>query len=203
MASGESGPLSAIPRPATLAEAAIRDCVAVQAQLLETPRVTALVEAAVMLATSLSRGGKLLLFGNGGSASDAAHIAAEFVGRFQRERRALPAIALAANNSAVTAIANDFGFEHVFVRQLEAYGVAGDAAIAISTSGKSPNVLAGVQTANRLGIGTVGLTGAEGNELAREVDICLRVPSTNTARIQEGHILLAHVLCELVDHELA
>jgi D-sedoheptulose 7-phosphate isomerase len=186
-----------------LAEAAIRDSIAVHEQLLEGLAVTALIEAAELVTRALARGRKLLVFGNGGSASDAAHVAAEFVGRFRRERRALPAMSLATNDSAMTAIANDFGFEQVFVRQLEAFGVDGDVAMAISTSGRSANVLAGIRTARRLGIATIGLTGAGGDDLALEVDVCLRVPSTNTARIQEGHILLAHVLCELAEHDLA
>jgi D-sedoheptulose 7-phosphate isomerase len=188
---------------AALAEAAIRDSIDVHSRLLDTPALAAVVEAAGMVSRCLLRGGKLLLFGNGGSASDAAHVAAEFVGRFQRERRAFPAIALATNDSSLTAIANDFGFEHVFVRQVEAFGTPGDVAIAISTSGKSPNVLAGVRTARQFGLGTIGLTGGEANDLAAEVDIALQIPSGNTARIQEGHILVAHLLCELVERELA
>jgi len=186
-----------------VAAAAIRDCIASQERLLEEERLRSLVEAARLIVESLSHGGKLLLFGNGGSASDAAHIAADFVGRLQRERRALPALSLCANDSAITAIANDFGFEHVFVRQLEALGNRGDAAVAISTSGRSANVLAGVSAARDLGLATIGLTGANGAELAAAVDVCLSVPATNTARIQEGHILVAHVLCELVERQLA
>ncbi len=185
-----------------VAAAAIRDCIASQEGLLEEDRLRSLVEAAGVIVESLSYGGKLLLFGNGGSASDAGHIAAEFVGRFQHERRALPALSLCANDSAITAIANDYGFEHVFVRQLQALGNRGDAALAISTSGRSANVLAGVSAARDLGLATIGLTGADGAELAAAVDVCLRVPATSTARIQEGHILVAHVLCELVERQL-
>ena len=187
---------------AALAAAVIRDSIEVHERLLDEAGLTAVVQAAEMVSRSLAQGGKLLLFGNGGSASDAGHVAAEFVGRFQRERRAYPALSLAANLSAVTAIGNDYGFEHVFTRQLEALGAPGDVAVAISTSGKSANVLAGVRAARRLGLGTIGLTGEGGDELAAEVDICLRVASGITARIQEGHILLAHVLCELVEREL-
>jgi D-sedoheptulose 7-phosphate isomerase len=190
-------------RSAALAEAAIRDSIDVHERLLDEAAVAALTDAADMVARSLAHGGKLLLFGNGGSASDAAHIAAEFVGRFQRERRAFPAIALATNQSALTAIANDYGFEHVFARQVEGFAAPGDVAMAISTSGRSANVLAGVRCARRLGLGTIGLTGETGGELTGEVDICLHVPSRSAARIQEGHILLAHVLCELVERELA
>jgi D-sedoheptulose 7-phosphate isomerase len=185
-----------------VAAAIIRDCIAAQQGLLERSSLRAIVDAAQLITDSFSHGGKLLLFGNGGSASDAAHIAAEFVGRFQRDRRALPALSLGANESSVTAIANDFGFEHVFVRQLEALGSGGDVAIAISTSGRSANVLAGARTARDLGIRTIGLTGGDGGELGGAVDICLHVPGTSTARVQESHILVAHVLCELVERQL-
>lgn len=185
-----------------VAAAAIRDSIAAHEGLLDEQRLRSVVEAANLISASLSRGGKLLLFGNGGSASDAAHIAAEFVGRFQLNRRALPAISLCENDSAITAIANDFGFETVFVRQLEALGAAGDVALAISTSGASRNVLAGVETARGLGVTTIGLTGGDGGELGSAVDLCLRVDATNTARIQEGHILVAHVLCELIERQL-
>ncbi len=188
---------------AALAEAAIRDSIEVHERLLDGPAIAALGDAASLIVRSLAHGGKLLLFGNGGSASDAAHVAAEFVGRFQRERRAFPAISLSTNQSALTAIANDYGFEHVFARQVEAFATPGDVAIAISTSGRSANVLAGVRMARRLGLGTVGLTGERGGELDAEVDVCLRIASRSAARIQEGHILLAHILCELVERELA
>ncbi|HTX30148.1 MAG TPA: D-sedoheptulose 7-phosphate isomerase [Solirubrobacteraceae bacterium] len=184
-------------------ETAIQDSIAVRERLLDEMSVAAVVSAAEMVTRSLARGGKLLLFGNGGSASDASHIAAEFVGRFQRERRAFPAISLAANQSSLTAIGNDYGFEHVFARQVEAFAAPGDVAIAISTSGRSANVLAAVRCAQRLGLGTIGLTGETGGELGALVDICLRIPASSTARVQEGHILLAHVLCELVERELA
>jgi D-sedoheptulose 7-phosphate isomerase len=186
-----------------IAAAAIRESVATQTALLDDDRVQGIVAAARLMTESLSRGGKLLLFGNGGSASDAAHVAAEFVGRFQRERRALPAISLGTNLSSITAIANDYGFDRVFERQLEALGGPADVAVAISTSGRSANVLAGVDAARRLGMGTIGLTGADGGQLVSAVDVCLRVPALNTARIQESHILISHVLCELVERELA
>ena len=129
-------------------------------------------------------------------------MAAEFVGRFVAERRALPALSLSSDDSAITAIANDYGFPRVFARQVEAFGSPGDVAVAFSTSGRSPNVLEGVRTPRELGMTSIGLTGGDGGELAAAVDVCLRVPSSITARIQEGHILLAHVLCELVEHGL-
>jgi D-sedoheptulose 7-phosphate isomerase len=185
-----------------VAEAAIRDCISVQERLLEREHLRTMIQAAGLLMSALSSGGKLLLFGNGGSASDAAHVAAEFVGRFQRERRPLPALSLASDQAAVTAIGNDYGFEQVFARQLQAFGQSVDVAIAFSTSGRSANVIAAVKEARRLGMGTIGLTGADGGELADAVDVCLRVPARSTARVQESHILVAHVLCELVEREL-
>lgn len=188
--------------PLQVAAEAIRESIAAHQRLLDEECLEALVMAANAISDSLQRGGKLLLFGNGGSASDAAHIAAEFVGRFQRDRRALPAISLCDNQSAVTAIANDFGFEHVFARQLRGLAAGGDVAIAISTSGSSSNVLAAVETARELGVVTIGLTGGDGGPLADAVDLCVRVPADSTARIQEGHILIAHVLCELTERQI-
>ena len=151
---------------------------------------------------TLSAGGKVLLFGNGGSAADAQHIAAELVGRFKRERKGLPAIALTVNTSTLTAIANDYGPEHVFARQVEALGQPGDLAIGISTSGASPNVLRALEAAKASGLITVGLTGRNGGELRSSVQHCLQVPSDNTPRIQEAHILLGHILCEYVEESL-
>ena len=150
----------------------------------------------------LLAGGKVLLFGNGGSAADAQHIAAELVGRYRRERKALPAIALTVNASSLTAIANDSSFERVFARQVEALGAAGDVAFGISTSGNSPSVLRGVEAAKSAGLITVGLTGTTGGSLKRAVDYCLQVPSDETPRIQEAHILLGHILCEYVEEAL-
>ncbi len=147
-------------------------------------------------------GGKVLLFGNGGSASDAQHIAAEWVGRYVDDRPALPAIALPANSSETTAIGNDYGFDHLYVRGIEAHGRPGDVAIALSTSGNSPNVLAAVQAAREGGILTVGLLGKGGGKLASVVDHPITVPSDDTPRIQESHITIGHVLCELVEDAL-
>ena len=151
------------------------------------------------MADALGRGGKLLLFGNGGSAADAQHIAAEFVGRFARDRAPLPAVSLATDTSALTAIGNDYGFEQVFARQIRALGRPGDVAVAISTSGRSPNVIAGVEAAHERGLGTIGLTGGSGGRLAGIVDIPVAVPSACAARIQECHITVGHVLCEIVE----
>jgi D-sedoheptulose 7-phosphate isomerase len=186
----------------SVARAAIEQSLDVQRGLLDLATLAGVVHAADLISRAFAEGGKVLLFGNGGSASDASHIATEFVGRFMAERRALPALSLSSDDSAVTAIANDYGFARVFARQVEAFGRRGDVVLAISTSGRSVNVLEGVRTARDLGMASIGLTGTGGGELAAAVDICLRVPSGVTARIQEGHILLAHVLCELVERRL-
>ena len=163
----------------------------------------ALERAVDLVAEALGAGRKLLLFGNGGSAADAQHLAAELVGRFQRERPALPAVALTTDTSALTAIANDYGYEQVFARQVRALGERGDVALAISTSGRSPSVLRAVEACRERGVATVALTGGDGGALAGMVDVSLRVSdSTHSARIQETHILVGHVICELVDRRL-
>lgn len=151
------------------------------------------------MAGVLRNGNKLLFLGNGGSAADAQHLAAEFVNRFLVDRPALAAIALTTDTSALTAIGNDMGFDAVFARQIEALGRPGDLLVAISTSGNSPNVLRAVDTAARLGLATVGLSGGAGGGLATRVDTAFVVPSAETPRIQETHILLGHVLCGMVD----
>ena len=147
-------------------------------------------------------GRKLLLFGNGGSAADAQHIAAEFLGRFRLERRAMPAVALTVNTSALTAIGNDYAFESVFARQLEAMAAPGDVAVGISTSGNARNVIEGLRAARRGGVVSVALTGAAGGLLAQEAEYAVRVPSDDTARIQEAHILIGHVWSEAVEQAL-
>jgi phosphoheptose isomerase len=162
----------------------------------------AVERAASELVQALRRGGKVLVFGNGGSAADAQHMAAELVGRFLLERRALPAIALTTDTSALSAIANDFGFEHVFARQVEALGRAGDVAVAISTSGRSPNVLAGVEAARAAGIRTVALVGPGGSELERLADVAVVVDAEGPA-LQEGQLTVEHALCEVVEAALA
>jgi D-sedoheptulose 7-phosphate isomerase len=161
-----------------------------------------IVQVAKLIASAFREGRKVLLFGNGGSATDAAHIAAEFVGRYKRERAPLPAIALATDIAAITCIANDYGYEELFARQVRAHGQKGDIAIAISTSGNSPNVLRGVAAARECGLVTVAWTGGSGGKLAGFVDYPFVVPSAVTARIQESHITLGHVLCELVEEQL-
>jgi D-sedoheptulose 7-phosphate isomerase len=155
-----------------------------------------------LIATAFREGRKVLLFGNGGSATDAAHLAAEFVGRYHRERAPLPAIALATDIAAITCIANDYGYDELFARQVRAHGQKGDIAIAISTSGNSANVLKGVEAARTIGMATIAWTGGSGGKLAAMVDHPFVVPSKVTARIQETHITLGHVLCELIEEQL-
>lgn len=152
-----------------------------------------------LIIETFKNGNKLLICGNGGSAADAQHIAAEFVGRYETERRSLPAVALTTDSSALTALANDYDFERVFARQVEALGTQGDCLIAISTSGNSPNVISAVMEARRKGCKVIGMTGANGKKLASLSDACLMVPSERTARIQEAHITVAHIWCEMVD----
>jgi D-sedoheptulose 7-phosphate isomerase len=161
-----------------------------------------IVQVARLIADAFRAGQKVLLFGNGGSCTDASHIAAEFVGRYKRDRMPLPAIALGTDMAALTCIANDYDYSEIFARQVEAHGRKGDIAIAISTSGNSPNVLKGVEAAKARGLITVAWTGAQGGKLAGMVDHPFVVPSTVTARIQESHITLGHVLCELVEERL-
>lgn len=161
-----------------------------------------IVHVAALIAMAFREDHKVLLFGNGGSATDAAHIAAEFVGRYKRERAPLPAIALATDIAAITCIANDYGYEELFARQVRAHGRKGDIAIAISTSGNSPNVLKGVAAAQECGLTTIGWTGGTGGKLAAMVEHPFVVPSTVTARIQECHVTLGHVLCELSEEQL-
>jgi D-sedoheptulose 7-phosphate isomerase len=161
-----------------------------------------IMQVSTLMTTAFLDGHKVLLFGNGGSATDAAHLAAEFVGRYQRDRAPLPAIALATDIAAITCIANDYGFDELFARQIRAHAQKGDIAIAISTSGNSPNVLKGVEAARDCGLITIGWTGGTGGKLADLVDYPFIVPSTVTARIQESHITLGHVLCELIEEQL-
>src|SRR5438270_8663461 len=163
----------------------------------------AIFEAAGLITMCLRAGGKLLLFGNGGSAADAQHLAAEFVGRFVRERAGLPAIALTTDSSILTAVGNDYGFDQIFARQIQALGRPGDVVIAITTSGKSPNVIEAVKAARKGYLKTVGLSGKDGGLLAKEADVTITIASTITARIQECHIAVGHLLCELTEEALA
>jgi len=162
-----------------------------------------LMKAIDAVVSAFKSGNKLLLFGNGGSAADAQHIAAEFTNRFLIERPPLPAIALTTDTSALTAISNDYDYSQVFVKQLQALGKAGDIALAISTSGNSPNVLAAIDTCKQLKINTIGLTGGNGGKMVGNVDYLLRVSQgKNSPRIQETHILVGHVICDIVDQTL-
>ena len=161
--------------------------------------ITACVE---MLVDVLSKGGKLLLMGNGGSAADAQHFAAEMVGRFLLERRALPAVALTTDSSILTAVANDYGFDEVFSRQVEALANPGDVLIGISTSGNSLNVKRALEAGKKAGAKTIGLLGHDGGEIGSIVDLALTVPSFETPRVQETHLVIIHILCDLVEQEL-
>jgi D-sedoheptulose 7-phosphate isomerase len=162
-----------------------------------------IVLAASLIVRCLRNGGKILFFGNGGSAADAQHLAAEFVGRFVKERSGLAALALTTDSSIITAVGNDYGFDHIFSRQIEALGQPGDIAVGISTSGNSPNVIRGIRKATEKGLRTIGITGKDGGALAGAAELALIVPSPSAARIQECHIAIGHILCELVDETVA
>lgn len=162
----------------------------------------AILCAADAVGDAFGRGNKVLVFGNGGSAADSQHFAAELVGRFGRERRALPAIALTTDTSALTAIGNDYGFDRVFARQVEALGRKGDVAIGISTSGASRNVVAALEAARAAGMTTIALTGRDGGEVGAAADVHVNVPSPATPRVQEVHRTILHVICELVEQGL-
>lgn len=159
-------------------------------------------DAAVTIGECLGRGGKLLLCGNGGSAADSQHIAAEFTGRFIEDRRPLAAIALSTDSSALTCIANDYSFKQVFSRQVSALGRSGDCLLGISTSGNSENILLAIQAANQIGLHTIGLLGRDGGKIGPLCEWSIIVPSESTARIQEAHILIGHTICGSVEHAL-
>ncbi|HSS19408.1 MAG TPA: D-sedoheptulose 7-phosphate isomerase [Pyrinomonadaceae bacterium] len=171
-------------------------------QALLDSKVEDIEAAGRVIWEALSSGKKILLCGNGGSAADAQHIAAELVGRYEQQRRAFPAIALTTDTSALTAVSNDFGYEGVFARQVEALGAAGDVLIAISTSGKSPSVIKAAEQARALGCKTIALTGCSGEPLSSHCDLVVLVPSNRTSRVQEAHITIGHLWCEMVDRAL-
>ncbi len=173
-----------------------------KAMLSDSQIVVTVAKVSKILVKALKQGNKALLFGNGGSAADAQHIAADLVGRFAFDRPALPALALSVNASSVTAIGNDYGFDQVFSRQLEALARAGDVAIGISTSGNSANVLRAMSTARKMGLHTIALTGRTGGKLRNTADHCICVPSDDTPRIQECHTLIGHIISELVEREI-
>jgi len=174
----------------------ISESITVKEGMLNDAELIAVVESiAALIVETYRNGGKVLLAGNGGSAADAQHIAAELVSRFTFDRPALPAMALTTDTSILTAISNDYGYDSLFSRQLEASAKPGDVFIAISTSGNSPNIVRALKTANDIGVAAVGLTGATGGEMADLCRYCVNIPSTDTPRIQEGHITIGHILC--------
>jgi phosphoheptose isomerase len=183
-----------------LFDASLVDSAALHERARQNPQPV--LDAAAAIVDAFRRGGMLLLFGNGGSASDAQHVSAELVGRFQRERAGLPAIALTTDTSILTSVANDDGFDRVFVRQIEALGRAGDVALGISTSGGSPNVLAALEAARARGLKTIALTGKDGGVVGRAAAIHVNVPAQSTARVQEVHRTLLHIICDIVEREL-
>ena len=164
--------------------------------------VRAISSLARMMLATIKAGNKIIIFGNGGSAADSIHMAAELVGRFRKERAAIPAIALTANISTLTALSNDYSFECIFERQIEALGRKGDMALGISTSGKSKNVIRGILKASKMGMKTAVLTGKNKGELSRIADVSVGVPSSNTPRIQEAHITIEHIVCEIIEDAL-
>ncbi len=182
-------------------EEIIKESAEVKQQLLKS-QADNIQKAADIIIACFKKGGKVILFGNGGSAADAQHIVAEFVGRFKKERKAMPALALTVNTSVLTAIGNDYGFENTFKRQVEALANKNDVVFGISTSGNAKNVLAAIELANKIGIITIGLTGGDGGKLAKAALVSIIVPSENTPRIQESHIVIGHIICELAEEAM-
>jgi len=180
----------------------LRSTARVHAALADGPAAAAIEQAGRLLVDVLGRGGQVLAFGNGGSTADAQHLVAELVGRFERDRRGWPAVALSVDPSIVTAVSNDYGFEQVFARQVEALGRPGDLAVGITTSGASPNVVRGLEAAKARGLRTIALTGRDGGAAGRLAEVHVNVPETVTARVQEAHTTVLHLLCSLVDREL-
>ena len=176
----------------------VRESAQVKEELVRT-QVDKIYEVSQLILSALKKGNKVILFGDGGSAADSQHIAAELIGRFRLERPPLKAVALTTNTSTLTALANDYGFEYTFARQIEGLGKEGDVAIAISTSGNSPNVIAATRKAEEMEINAIGFTGGDGGKLSKIADIAIVVPSLSTPRIQESHILIGHIICELVE----
>jgi D-sedoheptulose 7-phosphate isomerase len=187
--------------PVEVVKAVFEACIGVHERMRDLD-LQPVADAAAAILEASRDGGKVLLFGNGGSATDAQHMASDLVGRFQRERRALAAVALTTDSSVITAVANDYAFDRVFVRQIEALGRRGDVAFGISTSGRSANVVEGLRAAGARGMRTIAMTGRDGGAVGREVDIHINVPDPSTARVQEAHRTLIHAICELVEREL-
>lgn len=182
-------------------ETTLKETAQLHADLPETQRAL-IAQAGTLMTEALHAGHKIIWFGNGGSATQSQHMAAEFVGRFQQERRSLPSISLTENMASVTAIGNDYAFQQIFSRQLEGLAQPGDVAIGLSTSGNSPNVVEALRKAPALKVKTIGLTGGTGGQMAGHCDICICVPSNVTARIQEVHLTIGHLLCALVEDAL-
>jgi len=193
-----------VPDTLQLVAERLRESIEVKRAILANDDSLELIhEAALACIRVLKSGGKIILFGNGGSAADAQHIAAELIGRYLQDRRALAAITLTVNASSLTAIANDYTYEEVFSRQIEALGCKGDLAIGISTSGNSKNVIRALLAAKKKGLVTVGMTGSTGGKLRDETDYCLCIPSEQTPRIQEAHIAVGHILCEIIEEHFS
>lgn len=187
--------------PVSVVQAVFEACIGVH-ERMRAMDLQPVADAAAAILDASRDGGKVLLFGNGGSAADAQHMAADLVCRFQRERRPVAAVALTTDTSVVTAVANDYAFDRVFVRQIEALGNRGDIAFGISTSGRSANVVEGLRAASARGLRTIAMTGRDGGTVGGEVDIHINVPDPSTARVQEAHRTLIHAICELVEREL-
>ena len=185
-----------------LIENSLRQHIEILEKILQSQK-DVILECAGIIYQTIKDGGKILICGNGGSAADAQHLAAEFVGRFERERRALPAIALTTDTSALTALANDYDFERIFARQVEALAKPGDCLIAISTSGNSPNVIRAVMEGRKSGCKIIGLTGANGKKLASLTDGCILIEHERTARVQEAHITVGHIWCEIIEEKIS
>ncbi|CAN5768382.1 SIS domain-containing protein [soil metagenome] len=197
----DNAPKSDSTSAATLLQRSLQEHLEAIQALVQT-RIIEIERSGEMICAALDQGHKILLCGNGGSAADAQHIAAELVGRYERQRRAWPSLALTTDTSALTALSNDFGYEEVFARQLEALADRGDVLIAISTSGASANVIKAAEAARKLSCRTIALTGASGEPLASLCDLAVSVPSQRTSRIQEAHITIGHLWCEMVDTQL-
>lgn len=178
----------------------LQDSASVKKRILEN-QIDIIQKIALLVISCLKKNGKILFFGNGGSAADSQHLASEFVGRFQKEKNPLPALSLTTDTSVITSLSNDYNFEIVFAKQIEALAKEGDLAIGITTSGKSRNVILGLKKAKEMGLKTIVLTGEGGKNLKKIVDICLAVPSDKTPRIQEAHITVGHIICELIEDE--
>jgi len=182
-------------------KAELEQSIAVKKQVIDT-LIPQIAQAAKLIAAALKNGNKIMFFGNGGSAADAQHLAGELIGRFLKERKALPAIALSTDSSILTCLSNDYNFDIVFSRQIEGLAKSGDIAFGISTSGNSKNVLLGLEKAKELGCKTIGLLGCDGGKIAHKVDVALTVPSKATPRVQESHITIGHIICNLIEMEL-